>query len=141
MHTYTAPGEYRAQLTVTDSRGLLSTNTALVPIEVNAALRNISTRANVQTGENVLIAGFIVTGSDPRQVLLRGIGPSLKVNGQPVAGAMADPTIELHDSSSVIATNDNWKTDDLTGQSQQVDIENTGAAPTDDHESASRERP
>jgi hypothetical protein len=135
-HTYNAPGEYRARLTVTDSRGLVSLNTALVPIEVNAALRNISTRANVQTGDNVLIAGFIVTGSDPRQILLRGIGPSLKINGQPIAGAMADPTIELHDGSTVIATNDNWKVDDATGQSQQAAIENTGAAPTDDHESA-----
>jgi hypothetical protein len=103
---------------------------------VNAALRNISTRANVQTGDNVLIAGFIVTGNDPRQILLRGIGPSLKINGQPIAGAMADPTIELHDGSTVIATNDNWKVDDATGQSQQMAIENTGAAPTDDHESA-----
>jgi PKD domain len=136
VHTYTAPGEYPARLTVTDSRGLVSTNTALAPIEVNAALRNISTRANVQTGDNVLIAGFIVTGSDPRQILLRGIGPSLKINGQPIAGAMADPTIELHDGTTVIATNDNWKIDDLTGQSQQAAIENTGAAPTDDHESA-----
>jgi hypothetical protein len=136
MHTYNAPGEYRPRLTVTDSRGLVSTNSALAEVEVNAALRNISTRANVQAGDNVLIAGFIVTGNDPRQILLRGIGPSLKINGQPVAGAMADPTIELHDSSTVIATNDNWKTDDLTGQSQQAAIENTGAAPTDDHESA-----
>src|SRR5213076_1698835 len=62
-HTYNAPGEYPARLTVTDSRGLVSLNTALVPIEVNAALRNISTRGKVLTGDNVLIAGFIVTGT------------------------------------------------------------------------------
>ena len=136
VHTYNAPGEYPARLTVTDSRGLVSLNSALVPIEVNAALRNISTRAQVLTGDNVLIAGFIVTGNDPRQILLRGIGPSVKVNGQAVAGAMADPTIELHDANTVVATNDNWKTNDQTGQSQQAAIENTGAAPTDDRESA-----
>jgi PKD repeat protein len=136
MHTYGAPGEYPARLRVTDSRGLISTNTALVPIEVNAALRNISTRASVQTGENVMIAGFIVTGTDPRQILLRGLGPSVKINGQTVPGALQDPTIELHDTSQVIATNDNWKTDDATGQSQQAAIQNTGAAPGDDHESA-----
>ncbi len=135
-HTYNAPGEYPARLTVNDSRGLISTNTAILPIEVNAALRNISTRGFVQTGDSVMIAGFIVTGPDPRQVLLRALGPSVKVNGQTVAGAMQDPTIELHDSSAVIATNDNWKTDDMTGQSQQAAIENTGAAPGDDHESA-----
>lgn len=131
-HTYNAPGEYRARLTVTDSRTLVSTNTALVPIEVNAALRNISTRGAVQTGDNILIAGFIVTGSEARQVLVRGIAPTLTG----VAGAMQDPTIELHDSNSLIARNDNWKVDAQTGQSQQAAIENTNAAPKDDRESA-----
>jgi PKD repeat protein len=135
-HTYNAPGEYRARLDVTDSRGLISTNTALVAIEVNAALRNLSTRGFVQTDDNVLIAGFIVNGTEPRQILLRGIGPSTKVNGQPVPGAMQDPTIELHDANGVIATNDNWKINDQTGQSQQAAIQNTGAAPSDDRESA-----
>jgi hypothetical protein len=114
----------------------VSTNTALVNIEVNAALRNISTRENVQTGDNVLIAGFIVTGNDPRQIIVRGIGPSIKINGQPLAGAMQNPTIELHDPNGGVTTNDNWKTDDATGQSQQAAIENTGVAPTDDRESA-----
>ncbi|MEY2565372.1 MAG: hypothetical protein QOH88_3565 [Verrucomicrobiota bacterium] len=135
-HTYTAPGEYRARLDVTDSRGLISTNTAIAPIEVNAALRNISTRGLVQTDDNILIAGFIVSGPDPRQILLRGIGPSAKVNGQTVPGAMANPTIELHDSNKIIATNDDWKVDDQTGQSQQAAIQNTGAAPGDERESA-----
>ena len=135
-HTYSAPGEYPARLRVTDSRGLISTNTALLPIEVNAALRNISTRGSVQTSDNVLIAGFIVSGPDQRQVLLRGIGPSAKINGQPIPGAMQDPTIELHDANGVIATNDNWKVADNSGQSQQAAIENTGAAPGDDRESA-----
>jgi hypothetical protein len=107
-----------------------------LPIEVNAALRNISTRGSVQTGDNVMIAGFIVNGTDPRQILLRGLGPSVKINGQTVAGAMQDPTIEVHDASKVIATNDNWKIDDKTGQSQQAAIQNTGAAPGDDRESA-----
>jgi hypothetical protein len=135
-HTYNAPGEYPARLRVTDSRGLISTNTAILPIEVNAALRNLSTRGSVQTGDNVLIAGFIVTGNDPRQILLRGIGPSAKSNGQPIPGAMQDPTIELHDANGVVATNDNWKINDQNGQSQQAAIENTGAAPSDDRESA-----
>jgi hypothetical protein len=134
-HTYQAPGEYPARLRVTDSRGLISTNTALISIEVNAALRNISTRGSVQTGDNVLIAGFIVNGTGARQILLRGIGPSARVNGQPVPGALQDPTIELHDANGIIAKNDNWKIDDKTGQSQQAAIQNTGAAPGDDRES------
>ncbi|MDQ6809537.1 MAG: PKD domain-containing protein [Verrucomicrobiota bacterium] len=135
-HTYNAAGEFTAQLRVTDARGKISTNTALFPIDVNAVLRNISTRGNVQTGDNVMIGGLIITGNAPRTIVLRGIGPSAKLpNGQPVAGSMQDPTIELHDANSAIAANDNWKTDDATGQSQQTAVENTGLAPTDDRES------
>jgi sugar lactone lactonase YvrE len=76
-----------------------------------AQLTNISTRASVQTGDRVLIAGFILTGTDPKQVIVRGLGPTL---GQPpfnVPNVLADPTLDLRDStSSSIATNDNWQT-------------------------------
>jgi sugar lactone lactonase YvrE len=75
-----------------------------------AQLTNISTRAFVQTGNQVLIAGFILTGTDPKQVIVRGLGPTL---GQPpfnVPNVLADPTLDLHDSTSSIATNDNWQT-------------------------------
>ena len=74
-----------------------------------AQLTNISTRAFVQTGDQVLIAGFILTGTDPKQVIVRGLGPTL---GQPpfnVPNVLADPTLDLHDSTSSIATNDNWQ--------------------------------
>ncbi|PYJ86683.1 MAG: hypothetical protein DME70_07730 [Verrucomicrobia bacterium] len=135
-HTYNAPGSYPARLTVKDSHGLASVNTAQIVIGVDAILRNISTRAQVLTGDNVLIGGFIVTGTQPKNVIVRAIGPSLKSGGQPVPGAMQDPTLELHNSNSVIATNDNWKIDDQTQQSQQAQIEATGVAPTDDRESA-----
>jgi hypothetical protein len=95
-------------------------------------LANVSTRLEVLTDANVLIGGFILTGSDPKKVLLRAIGPSL-----PVTGALADPTLELHDSSgATIATNDNWKVDDATGQSQEDEIRATGIAPLNDAESA-----
>lgn len=93
-----------------------------------AKVLNISTRLAVQTGDNVLIAGFIITGQDPRDVILRAIGPSL---GSAVDNALADPTLELHDSSgALVAANDNWK------DAQQAEIEATGIAPTDDAESA-----
>lgn len=135
-HTYKAAGAYAAQLTVSDSRNLVSLNASRVLIQLNAALQNISTRGVVQTGENVLIGGFIVTGDAPRNLLLRAIGPSQTVNNKPVGGALQDPTLELHDGSgAVIAFNDNWKTSE-TGGSQQTLIENTGAAPKDDRESA-----
>ena len=91
---------------------------------------NISTRLSVGTVDNVLIGGFITLGNAPMRLVLRGIGPSLAVTGP-----LADPFLELHDSASTIASNDNWK-DNLAGGSQEVTIENTTLAPTNDFESA-----
>jgi hypothetical protein len=135
-HTYNSPGEYGARLTVTDSHGLASTNTSIFLIDVDAILQNISTRAQVLTGDNVLIGGFIVTGTQPKKIIVRAIGPSLKSNGQPIPGAMQDPTLELHDANGGVTTNDNWKINDQNQQSQQAEIEATGIPPTDDRESA-----
>lgn len=96
-----------------------------------AKLLNISTRAQVGTDDNIAIAGFIITGTDTKKVLVRGIGPSIKVGGAPVAGRLADPVLDLWDSSNTrLAQNDNWK------DSQQAQIEATGLAPTDNKESA-----
>lgn len=91
-------------------------------------LRNISTRLGVQTGENVLIGGFIVTGHSPKRYLLRGIGPSL--TAAHISGALADPVLELHRPGGSVTTNDNWRS------TQQAEIQATGAQPTDDFESA-----
>ena len=90
---------------------------------------NISTRLNVQTGENVLIGGFIITGSAAKKVLIRGIGPSLANLG--ITGALQDPTIELRNSAGgFVNGNNNWRS------LQESAIAATGAAPTDDRESA-----
>jgi WD40 repeat protein len=97
----------------------------------SAKLQNISTRMRVLTGDNVLIGGFIITGTDPKRVIIRGIGPSL-----PISGSLADPTVELHDANGTIATNDNWKINDQTGQSQEAEVRATGIPPTNDLESA-----
>jgi glucose/arabinose dehydrogenase len=97
---------------------------------------NLSARLPVGTGDNVLISGFIVTGNAPKKIIVRAIGSSLAINGLPVAGRLIDPTLELLSSSSVLATNDNWKVDDLTHQSQQAEIEATTLAPSNDLESA-----
>jgi len=92
----------------------------------DARLANISTRASVQTGDNVLIGGLIVVGQSFANVIVRAIGPSL-----PLAGALLDPTLELHDGNGgVIGFNDNWRT------SQQTAIIGTGVPPTNDAESA-----
>ena len=93
-------------------------------------LLNIATRARVLINEKVLIAGFIITGNDPKQVVIRGIGPSL--NG--VGVTLSDPTLELHQGSATLAINDNWKTKS-DGTSQQAEIEATHLQPTNDSES------
>jgi T5SS/PEP-CTERM-associated repeat protein len=144
-------------LTVDNSTGLISgtpvnPGTFIVPINANNAagsgqadltlilapifvgpvlppsdLLNISTRMRVQAGDNALIGGFIVTGTDPKKVIIRGIGPSLSSF---FSGALADPTLELFQGSTLLVSNDNWKTD------QQAEIEATGIPPTNDLESA-----
>ena len=91
-------------------------------------LLNISTRANVLTGDNVLIGGFIVTGNAPKKVLLRAIGPSLTPFG--VSDALADPVLELHKPDGTVVTNDNWK------DTQESEIEATNIAPSSNLESA-----
>jgi hypothetical protein len=101
-------------------------------------LANLSTRAFVQTSDNVMIGGFIVQGSQPKRVILRGIGPGLTRYGVP--NAMGDPILELHDANgALIASNDNWRTTIIGGiiTSDQVqDIQNSGHAPGDPNESA-----
>ncbi|OHB69328.1 MAG: hypothetical protein A2W23_03740 [Planctomycetes bacterium RBG_16_43_13] len=75
---------------------------------VASKLANISTRGMVQTGDSVMIGGFIISGSAPRSVLIRGFGPTLADFG--VTGAMANPYVELYSGQTLIATNDNWQT-------------------------------
>ena len=77
------------------------------PPPASTLLGNISTRGLVGTGDNVLIGGFIITGTQSKEVIVRAIGPSL-----PISGALANPYLELHDSTgAVIASNDNWRGD------------------------------
>ena len=92
-------------------------------------LGNISTRDQVLTGDNVMIGGFIVTGSGTKKAIVRAIGPSLTDQG--VAGALADPILELHEPNGTVVTNDNWM--DAANKQQIID---TGIPPTDAAESA-----
>jgi hypothetical protein len=104
----------------------------------NTSLGNISTRSFVQTGEHVMIGGFIVQGTGSKRVIIRAIGPELSQYG--IADALANPTLELHDGSgALLATNDNWQTTILGGiitSNQVSDIQNSGHAPTATTESA-----
>ncbi len=74
----------------------------------SARLINVSARNQVGTGENILICGFVVTGSGSRSLLIRAIGPTLASFG--VAGALADPRIEVlrAGGTTAVAANDNW---------------------------------
>ncbi|MFL6584910.1 MAG: hypothetical protein ACJ8KU_10380 [Chthoniobacterales bacterium] len=94
-------------------------------------LLNISGRSLVQTGDNAEIGGFIVEGAGVKRVVLRGIGPSLRNNGQPISGALQDPVLEVRDSNGGSETNDNWRSSPNASQ-----IEQSGLAPQDDRESA-----
>ena len=133
------PGSYTAIV-----RGVNSmVGVALVEVydlSTNAAsfLGNISTRSFVQTGNDVMIGGFIIEGSAPKTVIVRAIGPELTRFGVP--NALADPALDLHNSAgSLIASNNNWQTTVIGGviTSDQVSaIQNSGHAPTLPSESA-----
>lgn len=92
-----------------------------------ARLLNISSRARVQTGDDVLIGGFIITASGTKRVVLRGLGPSLAAAGVP--SVLADPVLELHKPNGKVITNDDWPT-------ARVDVQTTGIAPPSVKESA-----
>ena len=129
------PGAYTAILSGKNSStgvGLVEVydlGTASFDVSSQAQLVNISTRGLVQTGDNVMIGGFIVSGSDPVNVLVRAIGPELTASG--VAGALQDTTLELYDSNAaLLVSNDDWESD------QKQEIIDTTVPPTDPHESA-----
>ena len=129
--TATAAGTPTATATAAGTPTATATGTPTpTPTPVpNCGLANISTRGVVQTGDNVLIGGFIVTGTVSKTVLIRAIGPSLAGTGVP--NALADPTLELRSSSgALILANDNWR------DTQQAAIIATGIPPTDNLESA-----
>ena len=101
-------------------------------------LTNISTRAFVETDDNVVIGGFIVQGSGAKRVIIRALGPELIQYG--VMEALRNPTLELHDGAgTLIASNNNWATTIIGGiitQNQASDIRNSGYAPNNGLESA-----
>jgi len=91
---------------------------------------NISTRGDILGGDNVLIGGFIIGGTETKTVIARAIGPSLGAAG--VASPLADPILELRDSNGVLVqSNDDWQ----AGPDHQA-ISDAGLAPTNAKESA-----
>lgn len=102
------------------------------PAATNARLANISARSQVKTGDDVAIGGFIVEGPMAKTVVLRGLGPSLQADGQPVAGRLLNPELELYDSAGKsIERNDDYK-----NGPRAAAIAEAGLAPDDDSEAA-----
>src|SRR5438105_12187893 len=135
-HTFNVVGSFPYYCTPHGGCGMIGTVTVSgpastptpTPAGTPAVFGNISTRLLVETGNNVLIGGFIITGTQPKKVIVRAIGPSLSSF---FSGALADPVLELRDSSGgLIRSNDNWRSD------QEAEIMATGIPPTNDLESA-----
>jgi hypothetical protein len=91
-------------------------------------LANISTRLRVETGDNALIGGFIVTGTQPKKVIIRGIGPSLGLADQ-----LANPTLELYSGQTLLKANDDWQNSSAADTQAIVD---STIPPTNNLESA-----
>lgn len=131
--TYTLvmqPGQVTDSLNNYVKAGPFATFTVSIsgsPINSAQAL-NLSTRLQVQTGQNVLIGGFIVVGTSAKKVIVRAIGPSLAASG--INGSLADPVIELYGPGGLLANNNDWN------DTQAAEVEATGIAPKDQRESA-----
>jgi cyclophilin family peptidyl-prolyl cis-trans isomerase len=125
------PGTAHIMAKATDLDGANVSQTFTVTVMTGPArLANMSTRAQVGTGGNVLIGGFVVSGTSSKRILARGIGPSLVQFG--VTNALMDPTLELHaQNGALLFSNDNWTT-----APNKQDISDTGRAPSSAQEPA-----
>jgi hypothetical protein len=95
-------------------------------------LVNISTRGRVGLSDDAMIGGLIVQGSVAKRAIVRALGPSLATGPNPIAGALADPVLELRNSSgALMASNDNW-----INSSQYAEIVASTVPPPNTTESA-----
>jgi len=124
-----APGSYTAQIRGANNTTGIGVAQAYDLSPTSAAkLANVSTRGFVQSGDNLMIGGFIII-TNPVRVVVRGIGPSLIPFGIP--NALVDPTLELRDGNgALVLANDNWR------DTQQAELMATGLQPTSNLESA-----
>src|SRR6202043_1412744 len=108
--TSLSPGAYTAIVRgVNNGTGIALVEGYDLDPAAGSKLGNMSTRALVQTGNNVMIGGFIITGSGQKKVIVRAIGPSLVNHG--ISNPLQNPTLELHDhTGAVIASNNDWMT-------------------------------
>jgi hypothetical protein len=127
--TINGPGTYTFMLSADDAVHAVAYDAVVVRVSGRSALANLATRVQIGTGNSVGIAGFIVTGNTAKQVVVRGLGPSLETVG--VQGPLSDPALDLYDASgNLLATNNDWQ------QTQAQALRDANLAPSYDLESA-----
>ncbi len=124
--TFPNAGYFDYYCSIHYSMGMTGVVHVVAPQSSATTLANVSTRLPVQTGDNALIAGFIVTGTQPKKIIVRAIGPSLSLPGK-----LADPVLQLFSGSTLLESNDNW----VDSPNKQVIIDTT-IPPGNDLESA-----
>ena len=125
-HTFATAGSFPYFCQV---HGTMMRGTVVVTGGTASTLGNIATRLRVQSGDNALIGGLIAAGTTDKRVIIRAIGPSLTAFGVP--GALANPTLDLFQGSTLLVSNDDWNT-----SPQQAEIASSGLAPSNNLESA-----
>ncbi|PZR73733.1 MAG: hypothetical protein DLM73_10275 [Chthoniobacterales bacterium] len=127
--TIATPGTYTFLLSAEDGVHAVAYDAVVVRVTGQDALANISTRVQVGTGNNIAIGGFIIVGNTAKQVVVRGLGPSLAAGG--VAVPLGDPVLDLYDGGgNLLQSNDNWQ------ETQAQSLRDLHLAPTNDSESA-----
>ena len=127
--TINAPGTYTFMLSADDGVHTVAYDAVVVRVTGRDALANLATRVQVGAANDVAIAGLIVMGNASKQVVVRGLGPSLASAG--VQGALSDPLLELYDSSgNLFASNNDWQ------ESQAQALRDANLAPSNNLESA-----
>jgi hypothetical protein len=127
--TINSPGTYTFMLSADDGVHAVAYDAVVVRVTGHDALGNMSTRVQVGAGNNIAIAGFIILGNTAKQVVMRGLGPSLAAAG--VQGSLGDPVLDLYDSAGdLLLSNNDWR------ETQAQALINANLAPTNDLESA-----
>ena len=100
-------------VTVSDTQGTVTSAPATITVEAlrRGRLTNLSVRTTAGNDDDVLTVGFVLAGTPGKEILLRAIGPTLTEFG--VAGALADPRLQLYSGPTLLSSNDNWATDTL----------------------------
>jgi hypothetical protein len=101
-----AAGAYTVQITTPSGSSGVGL-AELYELDANGRTVNLSTRANVRTGDGVLIGGFVVQGPAYKRMLIRAVGPTLGAFG--VTNALRDPVLTVYSGQQVFATNDRWQ--------------------------------